>query len=44
MRKSQPGQKAKDITLNTIEGESFNLSEELQKGKNVLLVFLRHLG
>lgn len=44
MRKSNVGQKANDITLITVEGETFTLSEELQKGKNVLLVFLRHLG
>jgi peroxiredoxin len=44
MRKSQAGQKANEIILNTVEGETFTLSEELQKGKNVLLVFLRHLG
>ena len=35
---------APEINLLTTEGEPFTLSEELQKGKNVLLVFLRHLG
>jgi peroxiredoxin len=44
MRKSQAGQKANQIILNSVEGDTFTLSEELQKGKNVLLVFLRHLG
>jgi peroxiredoxin len=44
MRKSQAGKKANEIILDTVEGETFTLSEELQKGKNVLLVFLRHLG
>jgi peroxiredoxin len=44
MRKSQAGHKANQIILNSVEGDTFTLSEELQKGKNVLLVFLRHLG
>jgi peroxiredoxin len=44
MKINQVGQKAKEILLNTVEGEVFSLSEEVQKGKNVLLVFLRHLG
>ncbi len=44
MRISLAGQKANEIILSTVEGETFILSEELQKGKNVLLVFLRHLG
>ena len=40
----QDGNSAPDLNLLTVEGESFTLSEELQKGKNILLVFLRHLG
>lgn len=44
MKNNQVGQKANDILLNTVDGELFSLSEEVKKGNNVLLVFLRHLG
>lgn len=38
------GNQAPDFTLPVLEGGTFSLSEELKGGKNVILVFLRHLG
>lgn len=35
---------APDFILYSTEGEQVTLSEVLEKGEHVLLVFLRHLG
>ena len=35
---------APNFTLPNVEGEQVTLGEITQSGKNVLLVFLRHLG
>lgn len=35
---------APDFTLHTVEGEPIRMSDVLNSGENVLLVFLRHLG
>ena len=40
----QTGDKAPDFGLHTLGGQPFSLSDTLRKGRNVLLVFLRHLG
>lgn len=40
----QPGDKAPDFILNTLDGQPISLSDTLRSGHNVLLVFLRHLG
>ncbi len=40
----QPGDKAPDFSLDTLDGQRFTLSATLATGQNVLLVFLRHLG
>ena len=40
----QTGDKAPDLFLQTLDGRPFSLSDTLDKGRNVLLVFLRHLG
>jgi peroxiredoxin len=42
--KLKPKTKAPDFTLMIVEGKQITLSEALQSGQNVLLVFLRHLG
>ncbi len=39
-----PGDIAPDFTLHTADGQSVSLSGTLRGGRNVLLVFLRHLG
>ncbi len=36
--------RAPDFILYSTEGEQVTLSEVLEKGEHVLLVFLRHLG
>jgi peroxiredoxin len=38
------GSLAPDFTLHTVDGQPVSLSDALQGGRNVLLVFLRHLG
>ena len=38
------GDRAPDFSLTTAHGEPISLSETLRDGRNVLLVFLRHLG
>ncbi|HFD39898.1 MAG TPA: redoxin domain-containing protein [Anaerolineae bacterium] len=38
------GDPAPDFTLTTVDGRSVSLSDALHRGRNVLLVFLRHLG
>jgi peroxiredoxin len=35
---------APNFTLQTVEGETITLSQVLENGNHVLLVFLRHLG
>ena len=40
----KPGDKAPDVVLKNLEGQTMTLSAYWQQGKNVLLVFLRHLG
>ena len=40
----KPGDKAPDVVLENLEGQTMTLSAYWQQGKNVLLVFLRHLG
>ncbi len=41
---SKVGNIAPDFTLQTADGESVSLSDARRAGRNVLLVFLRHLG
>jgi len=36
------GDKAPDFSLQTVDGETVSLSE--YRGRNVLLIYLRHLG
>jgi peroxiredoxin len=38
------GSLAPDFTLPTADGQPVSLSDTLHSGRNVLLVFLRHLG
>ncbi len=38
------GNVAPDFTLHTADGQPVSLSETLHNGRNVLLIFLRHLG
>jgi peroxiredoxin len=38
------GSLAPDFTLPTADGQLVSLGEALRSGRNVLLVFLRHLG
>jgi len=38
------GETAPDFVLPTAEGEPISLGDVLRRGRNVLLVFLRHLG
>lgn len=38
------GDRAPEISLVNFEGKLFSLEETLQEDKNILLVFLRHLG
>ena len=40
----QTGDRAPDFALQTLDGQSFSLSDTVRKGHKVLLVFLRHLG
>lgn len=40
----KPGDKAPDVSLKNLEGQATALSVYQQNGKNILLVFLRHLG
>lgn len=41
----KPGQKAPSLILKTVEGQEMALAEMWRKEqKNVVLVFLRHLG
>ncbi len=40
----KPGDIAPDFTLPTANGQPVSLSDTLRGGRNVLLVFLRHLG
>ena len=40
----KPGDTAPDFELHSVDGRSVSLSDVLQGGHNVLLVFLRHLG
>lgn len=39
-----PGDKAPNLILKTIDEQPMALAETWRTGKNVLLVFLRHLG
>ena len=41
---AQTGDKAPGFALQTLDGQPFSLSDTVRKGRNVLLVFLRHLG
>lgn len=38
------GDKAPDLTLHSADGRQVSLTDTLRGGRNVLLVFLRHLG
>lgn len=38
------GNRAPDIKLMTVEGNAYTLLNEIEHGRHVLLVFLRHLG
>jgi len=38
------GDEAPNLTLPTAAGPSVSLSEFLEEGRDVLLIFLRHLG
>jgi peroxiredoxin len=38
------GDAAQDFTLQNVDGNMISLADQLQDGKNILLVFLRHLG
>lgn len=38
------GDTAPNFTLNTVDGRPVSLGDALGDGRNVLLVFLRHLG
>jgi peroxiredoxin len=38
------GDPAPDFTLYTADGEPVSLRETMRSGRNVLLIFLRHLG
>lgn len=38
------GDTAPNIALRTVEGEMLSLHNNLQDGRNTLLIFLRHLG
>ena len=40
----KPGDIAPDFTLHTVDGQTVSLNDVLGSGRNVLLVFLRHLG
>ncbi|MEE9617899.1 MAG: hypothetical protein V3T90_12970 [Anaerolineae bacterium] len=40
----QEGNIAPAFTLHTADGQEISLGETLHSGRNVLLVFLRHLG
>jgi peroxiredoxin len=40
----KPGDIAPDFTLQTVDGDPVSVSDTLRGGRNVLLVFLRHLG
>jgi peroxiredoxin len=40
----KPGGIAPDFTLYTVDGQSVSLKDRLHRGRNILLVFLRHLG
>ena len=39
-----PGDKAPEIKLKTVEGQTIALANIWREGHNILLVFLRHLG
>ena len=43
-RALQTGDIAPDFTLPLAEGQTIRLSDSLQRGRSILLVFLRHLG
>ena len=38
------GDKAPHFKLSTVKGELVSLEQEIQENRNVLLIFLRHLG
>ena len=40
----KPGDVAPNFTLSTVDGQPISLTDAIQGGRNVLLVFLRHLG
>ena len=40
----KPGDIAPNFTLHSVDGQPVSLSDTLHSGRNVLLVFLRHLG
>jgi len=40
----EEGMTAPDFTLDQVEGKPITLSEVTGQGRNVLLIFLRHLG
>ena len=40
----QAGDRAPDLMLQALDGQRISLGDTLRKGRNVLLVFLRHLG
>lgn len=44
MRKLKVGRKAPDMTLQTVNGRSVQLSEYWGNGRFTLLIFLRHLA
>ena len=44
MRKLKVGRPAPDVTLQTINGHSAQLSDYWGNGRSTLLIFLRHLA
>ena len=38
------GQKAPSLILKTVEGQDIALADTWREGRNIVLVFLRHLG
>lgn len=40
----KPGQKAPSLILKTVEGQDIALADTWCEGRNIVLVFLRHLG
>ena len=44
MRKLKVGRPAPDVTLQTVNGRSVQLSDYWGNGRSTLLIFLRHLA